>query len=113
VRVPRREYCFTHDPETRDVARAASKAGGMRYQRVGALDVQGLDLTTLEGLKALLALALAKAADLQFSEKTANAIATLAAQLRSILQDAELERRIALLEKTVDEAEDSRPPWSA
>jgi hypothetical protein len=81
---------------------------------VGQLSVSDLDLTTIEGLKGLLARACAKAAELSFSEKTANAIGTLAGQLRQLLQDAELERRIAALEKAADAPADAprREAWS-
>jgi hypothetical protein len=112
-RTPRegRETCFVHDPETAARHRQGSKHGGMRARgTVGQLDVSDLNLATLDGLKGLLARALGKAAELSFSEKTANAIGTLSGQLRQLLQDADLERRLALLEKASDDTI-GHEPW--
>lgn len=98
-----RRFCVAHDPEMERRHREGSRRGGMRRSgAVGPLDVAGLDLATLDGLKVLLARCLAKAAELSFNEQTANAVAVLAAQLRQLLQDAELEKRIAALEKSAD-----------
>jgi hypothetical protein len=76
--------------------------------------VAGLDLNTLEGLRGLLARALEKlATEMRFNEKTASAIGGLAQQLRAILQDADLERRLTALEKSADAPADTprREPW--
>jgi hypothetical protein len=112
--LPDSEQCDVHDPRTAEKHRAASRAGGWgRAGGGGPLDVSGLDLNTLDGLRGLLARALAKLAELRFNEKTASAIGGLAQQLRAILQDADLERRLAALEKSADTpARSAGEPWT-
>ena len=112
--LPDSERCDVHDPRFVEKHRAASRAGGWgRAGGGGPLDLAGLDLNTLEGLRGLLARALEKLAQLRFNEKTASAIGGLAQQLRAILQDADLERRLAALEKAADVPTDTprREPW--
>jgi hypothetical protein len=48
---------------------------------------------------------------LKFDSRVANAIAVLAREQRSILQDSEFERRLAALEETAEDLRDSSEPW--
>lgn len=113
--LPGRDYCFAHDPETRDRHRKGAQLGAAQSGRYGpTLDVAGVDVGTLDGLRELLARALKQLANLPFNERAANAMAVLAAQLRAILQDADLERRLAALEKQTEQqasAADGKESW--
>ncbi|UCC73035.1 MAG: hypothetical protein JSV86_00265 [Gemmatimonadota bacterium] len=106
------DYCTVHHPAHAKSHRERSREGGrQKLNRTAPLDISDLDPTTLDGLKGVLGRALERLGRLNFDSKVANAIAVLAREQRSILQDSEFERRLAALEETADELKDSSEPW--
>jgi hypothetical protein len=106
------EYCTIHHPAHAKRHRERSREGGLqKLNRTGPLDISDLDPTTLDGLKSVLGRAMERLGRLKFDSRVANAIAVLAREQRSILQDSEFEQRIAALEETAEDLKDSSESW--
>jgi hypothetical protein len=106
------EFCRVHHPATAKHHRERSREGGLqKLNRTAPLDISDLDPTTLDGLKGVLGRAMERLGRLQFDSRVANAIAVLAREQRSILQDSEFERRLAALEETAADLRDTSEPW--
>jgi hypothetical protein len=106
------DYCTAHHPAHAKRFRERSREGGLqKLNRTEPLDISDLDPTTLDGLKEVLARAMKRLGKLKFDSRVANGLAVLAREQRSILQDADLERRIAALEETAEELRDTSDPW--
>ncbi len=106
------EFCAVHHPDYAPHHRRMAREGGQKQlNRSGPLDITGLDLTTLDGLREFLARALDRLAALDFDSKVASAAAVLASQQRTILQDSEFERRLGVLEQTAEEMQDRESSW--
>jgi hypothetical protein len=62
------------------------------------VDVSALDLKTADGLRTLMAHAMARVAELPVDVRTATCLAQMATAQRGIVAGADLERRVAALE---------------
>lgn len=105
---PGSSFCVMHDPsaEGRERHKAMSQRGGaskaynvLPVATPMADSLGAVDLGTAEGARQLVSVALARLAALPFSERTAHALAALVSTQRQLIETAELERRIAMLER--------------
>lgn len=108
--VPGREFCRWHDtsPEARERHREESRRGGESKAYGSLVSVRPIaddlnpdvDMGTADGGRQLLAVALARLAELPFDLRVAHAVAQLVAVQRTQVETTEIERRLDLLEGT-------------
>jgi hypothetical protein len=106
-----RAYCFAHDPERADDLAEARRLGGLRRRREGTLavayDLPGLD--SVDGIRRLLDIVVADALGLDNGIARARVLISAAQAATKLLETADLESRIVLLEAARTRLEPADP----
>jgi hypothetical protein len=107
-----RAFCFVHDPERAAEADEARRLGGLRRRRestvAAAYDLSGLD--TLDGMRRLLEIAVTDTLSLEVGEARIRVLLAAIAVARRIHSDADVERRLEVLEGVIRAGRDAHPP---
>ena len=103
-----KQHCLFHDPQSAELRRAGSRAGGKARSNAARAARQLPPAFTSDELLAVLSGAIRKVEAGELEPGPANAMSSLARAMTSIREVSEVERRLAELEERVGVADTTR-----
>lgn len=95
------EFCFTHNPETRDEHAQAVVLGGLSSSRKDSVDLPAIDVRQPNGVVNLLEETINGVRDGSIPPKVASTIGYLASHLLKAIESADLDKRLEVIERVI------------
>ena len=95
------EFCFTHNPETRDEHAQAVVLGGLNSSRKDSVELPAIDIRQPNGVVQLLEETINGVRDGSIPPKVASTVGYLAGHLLKAIESADLDKRLEVIERVI------------